>query len=784
MILKSLTLAWFRGAGEALTFDTGKRSVVVYGPNGSGKSSLVDALEFLLTDGRIGHLAHEYSGKRYERSVPNTHMPVGLHGSVTLTMEDDVTASVEIRADGTTRFVGDVTAIRADWEFLRSALRQDDVADFIQGSKGEKYSALLPLLGLQGLESIAENLRQVNRRVEKEARLKEKVGELKSLDAGWRGSFGDDALDRIRERVDEVSLRNSGPVILPDGDIARCDAVLTAIKVLTDTLEPARRRHVALGTLGGKELAKKISAVREANSAAAKAGGPLLQECLDVLDAASKFGRGLTGASDIACPACGRLIGAEEFKSHVDRERQSLGKALELHGERKSAVAALARCIDEVQEALGSADLSTWRADDAVLVQARKCLSSIDGDTLRENCTEDSLKDLHESVSPAVGLAKTDSSEAPPGAKSLIADRGLVDAAKVAFRADGLRQELEAIRQLLAGLEAAEAAVRRTITENATAIIKELSEDIREIWGLLHPAHPIDNVGLYVPNDVEKSIDVGLRFHGVPQDSPRLTLSEGFRNSLGLSIFLAMARRGTRDCPLVLDDVVISFDREHRGAVAEVLKQKFADRQVILLTHDRDWAQELKHILDASQWEFRRLAEFESPKVGIQWTDRGLGLEEAKALVTARPDQAVTEARKFMDRALARIAEKLQLRMSFRRGEKNDIRMSHEFLAALIEAGERCFVKKGANAMEPNAEALNSLRDADTLLLAWGNRGAHSEDVAQVEAVKVVAACEKAYSVFNCTLPTCRKAVWALHSDDKKLFQCGCGNLQWKAGKA
>ena len=41
------------------------------------------------------------------------------------------------------------------------------------------------------------------------------------------------------------------------------------------------------------------------------------------------------------------------------------------------------------------------------------------------------------------------------------------------------------------------------------------------MWSVLHPDIEIDNVKLSVPSDVDKAIDVVLKFHGVTQDSPR-----------------------------------------------------------------------------------------------------------------------------------------------------------------------------------------------------------------------------------------------------------------------
>ncbi|MDO8700505.1 MAG: AAA family ATPase, partial [Deltaproteobacteria bacterium] len=62
MRIKSIELEWFRGAADPVTIEPDCKSLVVYGANGSGKSSFVDAVEYVLNDGKIGHLSHEYSG--------------------------------------------------------------------------------------------------------------------------------------------------------------------------------------------------------------------------------------------------------------------------------------------------------------------------------------------------------------------------------------------------------------------------------------------------------------------------------------------------------------------------------------------------------------------------------------------------------------------------------------------------------------------------------------------------------------------------------------------------
>ena len=44
------------------------------------------------------------------------------------------------------------------------------------------------------------------------------------------------------------------------------------------------------------------------------------------------------------------------------------------------------------------------------------------------------------------------------------------------------------------------------------------------------------------------------------------------------------------------------FDREHRGRFADLLFEKFADWQVILLTHEREWFDSIKDTARGRGW--------------------------------------------------------------------------------------------------------------------------------------------------------------------------------------
>jgi recombinational DNA repair ATPase RecF len=141
MRIKSIEIEWFRGAAKAVSLDPDSKSMVVYGENGSGKSSFVDAIEYALKGGKIGHMAHEYSGKHQEKGIVNTHMPQGKRARLRIEFKDGSELKTEIQRTGTFTSSGAESVTIGKWDYRRTILRQDEVADFIRDAKGEKYSA-------------------------------------------------------------------------------------------------------------------------------------------------------------------------------------------------------------------------------------------------------------------------------------------------------------------------------------------------------------------------------------------------------------------------------------------------------------------------------------------------------------------------------------------------------------------------------------------------------------------------------------------------------------------
>lgn len=782
MKLSFVTLSWFRGAATAITLPANGKSLAVYGSNGAGKSSFVDALEYAIR-GKVDHLSHEYSGKRQEHGLLNTHQGKADTTRIEIGLADKALRTITFGKDGTATSVGTEKQPISDWDYRRTILRQDEVSRFISATKGDKYSALLPLLGLATMEQAAESLRLLAKTIDESAKSKELAGALSLMQRQREKHFSASSSEHIADAGREIVARYG--VALEEGEdldqgLAR---VLLAIEDQVSHASSAQRRWMILTELGGVALTDGLDKLKAALVAFAAETQPLLDEQLAVLDAAGHLALQVDeNDASFVCPACGRQINPATFSEHIASEKVRLESVNALRDVRNATLFEVTRDVAAIARCLSKPELAAWLDEDSARKDCSEALQSILTAAGRDSVDPKDIPVLEVAAEQLVKAAATAALAAPPDAARLSADKDIASTVRLILQADALSAKLANARKVREYVETAELEVRAEIRTRASAVIDAISADVRTLWSVLQPERPITDIQLYMPHGTDKALDVRLTFHGVTQDSPRLTLSEGLRNSLGLCIFLAMSRQVPHhDRPLVLDDVIVSLDRQHRGMLANVLVNHFADRQVLLFTHDRDWFAELRHMLPASCWSFHTLLPYDSPAIGSRWSSTGSSFDDARALLAARPDSAGNDARKIMDSQLMLLAERLQLHLPFVRGEKNEMRMAHTLLEYLVPAAKKCLQLKAGQQHVGHKDAVASLEDAAKRLAAWGNRASHTHDVVRPEAESLITSCENALAAFWCT--ECTKPVWRAEVKASDFLQCECGTLRWRYGK-
>ena len=785
MRIKSIELAWFRGAADPVSLDLDCKSVVIYGTNSSGKSSFVDAVEYVLNNGRIQHLRHEYTDSKQGNAIPNTHKPDTSNAAINIRFQDDTDLHIEFKPTGPSKTQSSPTISMEDWGYRQTVLRQDEVSAFIHDTKGDKYSALLPLFGLQHLEVAAENIRQLAKALTSEANLNQKNAKLGLIEQQRHDVFGSQSYDDIVNNIKGLYVRyyNCQPSI--DDAQLLCEKVETAIGVALDGFSAESKRHFFLRQLAESSLKQHIDSVRSLSVDLSSSVETNVGDRLEILNSASRYGAALEGMAEIDCPACGQSISADAFREHVQEEKKRLQDLNDIFTKYKFSITSVCASLESLKSNLTRPELFDWKTslDVSLGLQDPQFLEQVNLDILREHCSDDLLKALETNVCPIVAHADQESKSAPPDVTQLNADQKQISVAKEVTSTKDLKSEVEYAEALVALTEFLEQEVRSEIKVQSEGVIHNISKDIESMWSILHPGDKVDNVRLSVPQNLDKAIDVALRFHGLDQDSPRLTLSEGYRNSLGLCIFLAMAKQVSDDeRPLFLDDVVVSFDRDHRGMIQELLEKEFSGRQVIIFTHDREWYTELRYQLgNNNRWTFKSLLPYDTPRIGIRFSNKTTTFEDALAHLEERPDSAGNDARKIMDVDLPMICQHLQLRLPYQRSDRNDLRTANEFLTRLVADGKICFEKRTADQYAVYAKAIEAWSEANALLLSWGNRGSHSFNVVKSEATKLIDACEAALGFFKCD--SCSSNVWRLEDEQSKLVQCRCGDIRWRYGK-
>ena len=102
MKIDTIELSWFRGAATKAALKTKFKSVVVYGENACGKSSFVDAVEFIITKGKIEHLKNEFS--ETSNCVRNTETPDNEDCKLRISFENAGYIEANVTQTGRIRF--------------------------------------------------------------------------------------------------------------------------------------------------------------------------------------------------------------------------------------------------------------------------------------------------------------------------------------------------------------------------------------------------------------------------------------------------------------------------------------------------------------------------------------------------------------------------------------------------------------------------------------------------------------------------------------------------------
>lgn len=706
-LLHSLTIEGFRAYLQPKTFDFSKKpSLAIFAPNGLGKSSVIDALEFLFSEhGTLERLGQRTLNNQAGPSAlaHNSAQAAGITPAVKFT-----TINGKVTTEGSRTAVGNPRPIHAAATAMKTGfvvapiIRGYTLRTFVEEHKAEtRYSDVVSWLQLSPLVEVQKNLRLLRREVKAAAESTSEQVRLAGLlrtETARAVQVWDDAAV-----LDFINTNVIGPLD-PSLTLAALDAADAGYLEVGKRVE-AEEKRVGLAGLrqirnsvtalwqktvpeddGDPEYSGAIAAFENALSVLAdataaeaderdKAAGTVFRSIWK--EAEKLFGEGASTPEE--CPICATAIGDT-----------AAGSVLAIRDLLKAHLDDL-QSYNDAKTALDEAEGTATQAHNRLVARLPGMidhLSEEDPDGFREALT-----------AYQAGIAGWPASAAPDSAAITV---------ELEARLVGLNQDIADIEEKqgehtwvkanasidrLLKLQTDVALATRTTEEltalhdalgtQATIVSSKIREKVQSLLDTLQaPMNDIykeiqgDNakpIRLELPGEEDTNqqrmqlvIDFAENRQGV---APSGYLSDSQIHSVALALRLAAIKKFNGAAPVIaLDDVVTSYDADHRRAIGALLAKLFTDCQIILVTHDERFFNHLKDQLAAKDWQFTRIIGLD-PAFGPRFADHKV-TDEMIADRWAKGESAANEMRQAEEEWLLGIARGFGVNVRIRALEK------------------------------------------------------------------------------------------------------------------
>lgn len=641
--LRTLLVQGFRAYLDPKTFDfSTQRSLAVFAPNGHGKSSIVDALEFAFSeDGsleRLGvraihnkagvsALAHHLAGERKIAASVSTAFRRGTEDSEG---NRDV-GGKRVRAPA-------ATAVQAHF-LVDPIIRGHALRSFVESQTAEqRYESVATWLQLGPLVDAQRNLRSLRRGIKA-------ASEDETPFTNINTQLSKETGQAVQTWNPETLL-----VYVNDAVIAPLDGSLRFAVLAQDdpaflTLsERSQAEEKRLGLEGMRQIRNALAA---------------LHEVVDDPDTGQPVGQGLivTFSAAVAAKAdtaksfeAERAAATEATFSAVWKEAEPLFAddatpvvtdcPLCLTPLANSAVGSVAGVRQHIADHLASLkEYAGAKKNDEAAAKALTAAHTRLAGGLKTITLPDRFQDLRAQL----GLYRTAidawkdaaAPDAAPAITAVLAAMAVLDTAiadiekkqgshtyaKAKARVDRLiaiktehelaERTANELTALSDELTAQSAFVSGEIRSKLQVLLDGLQKPINDIYRAIQGNHAAP-IRLELPPEEDDNqqrlnllIDFAENRQGV---QPGGYLSDSQIHSLALALRLAAIKAFNTNAPiLALDDVVTSYDSDHRRTIAALLATEFTGFQLIVTTHDERFYLYLRDQLVSADWRFTRI---------------------------------------------------------------------------------------------------------------------------------------------------------------------------------
>lgn len=183
-------------------------------------------------------------------------------------------------------------------------------------------------------------------------------------------------------------------------------------------------------------------------------------------------------------------------------------------------------------------------------------------------------------------------------------------------------------------------------------------------------------------------------------------------NCFAIAFFLASVVAFNKENKfIILDDVISSFDTNHRMNFAKLLFDKFKDYQIILLTHETEWFHYVSQLAKNNSWLINTL-KWDNTK-GTYIDNNPMELKQLieNLLANGSADLAANPIRQYLEHLLKEICCNLEVEVKFQFNDNNEKRMPNELLSSLKSR----INKKGKNSWSEEVKIIDNLTNSAIL---------------------------------------------------------------------
>ncbi len=708
--INKLKIKGLRGIKKELTLDLSGNSILIYGDNGSGKSSIADSIEWFYKD-YVSHLSTgQIDNKRGLTALRNRELNENEDSSLEIIFGDSKLNSTKvINSQLKSSFV---KKDRDFDEYIQLSekenlfLRFRNLERFIIASRNDRLTDFSSIIGFEEILKKRRLFKKIKNGIFDTLRNRDFDNEINK-----RRSH---LVEHLNEAItSESTLVNAINKLLATTDITlkiskivEVETVLKEIEKKSDNkLSEIRLFYsdVAIAFEGFESKIEKLESMYEdyykKSISLINDKGKLNQlYIIQLLDEAKSLiqNKNLTNNE---CPLCLQPKDLKELLNELEKRINELSDFKKIKQELTSTKSSLKQYLDSLIFMIKTLtankniihNISLKEKLDTLGIKLQEYILEVDKNILEEleikkqeglliekGLIQEIIKACKQEIKEIEKKLITNSTHKTHSTISL--------SCSLYKEINRLEREKSILQNQHESLENIYNEFIKKQKEGLENFLHYFSQEISSLYFFMNPDENANNFKLTttLKDDEFEGLSIEFRFFDKTAFPPHKYLSESHINCLGIAFFLAsMKAFNKKNKFFILDDVISSFDTKHRLRFGLLLREKFSDYQIIILTHESQWFHIFSNMIKGAGWIIKEIKWSPTEGSYLDEAEKELGLHIEDCISKGNSRSLGNDIRKYLEGMIKKKAQLLCVQVDYLPNNRNASRMPGELISGL-----------------------------------------------------------------------------------------------------